>query len=353
MSVTVSLMDEAPASDWDSFVRSHPQGTFFHLSGWKRIIEQVYGHPCPYLEARRGGALVGVLPLVGVASRLFGRSLVSTGFCVRGGSLALDEAALQALDSEAERLLEKGAYRCLEYRAPAEADASWRADWAAKQDLYFNFARTLEGDESARLKQIPRKQRAVVRKALANETLSWVIDPDTERFYKLYARRQRDLGTPVPPIRFFAALKILFGADCEVLTVEAAGEPVASVLSFYHGSAVLPYYTGGTASARALGANDLMYWGVMERAADRATQTEAPAVFDFGRSKAQTGPFAFKKNWGFEAEPLTHLFRLKPGEEIPEVNPLNPKYQLFIKAWKRLPLPVANTVGPFLVRSLP
>ncbi|MBM3523413.1 MAG: GNAT family N-acetyltransferase, partial [Alphaproteobacteria bacterium] len=109
---------------------------------------------------------------------------------------------------------------------------------------------------------------------------------------------------------------------------------------------VLPYFAGGTAAARG-GAYDLMYYTIMNRAAARGCR-----IFDFGRSKAGTGPFSFKKNWGFEPEFLSYEYDLAPGRSIPENNPLNPKYRMFIAAWKRLPLPIANFVGPMLSRGL-
>jgi hypothetical protein len=94
-------------------------------------------------------------------------------------------------------------------------------------------------------------------------------------------------------------------------------------------------------------ANDFMYWEVMRRAAARGCR-----LFDFGRSKAGTGAFAFKKNWGFDPAPLHYRYRLAPGASIPDHNPLNPKYRLFIAAWKRLPVPVANLLGPHIVRGV-
>jgi lipid II:glycine glycyltransferase (peptidoglycan interpeptide bridge formation enzyme) len=110
---------------------------------------------------------------------------------------------------------------------------------------------------------------------------------------------------------------------------------------------VLPYYGGGTSGARRNGANDFLYWEVMRRAAARGYRR-----FDFGRSKAGTGAFAFKKNWGFEPEWLEYEYHFLPGETMPDKNPLNPKYRLFIETWKKLPLPVANFMGPWLIRGL-
>lgn len=76
-------------------------------------------------------------------------------------------------------------------------------------------------------------------------------------------------------------------------------------------------------------------------------------IFDFGRSKQETGPFHFKRHWGFEPQALPYQYFLPKGGEIPNVNPSNPKFQPFIALWKRLPLSIANRLGPFLIKYLP
>jgi FemAB-related protein (PEP-CTERM system-associated) len=149
------------------------------------------------------------------------------------------------------------------------------------------------------------------------------------------------------PRKYFSALRHIFGQDCDIIIVLDKGEPVSAVMNFYFKGTVMPYYGGGTRAARHSGANDFLYWEVMRRAAQRGCRT-----FDFGRSKAHTGAFAFKKNWGFEPQWLEYEYWLKPGTLIPIKNPSNPKYSLLIEAWKRLPLPVANALGPLLIRGL-
>ena len=157
----------------------------------------------------------------------------------------------------------------------------------------------------------------------------------------------RNLGTPVFSRRYFRILAERFRDSCETLTIVDGERPVASVLSFFFRDEVLPYYGGGTAEARQRAANDFMYWEVMRRATLRGAR-----LFDFGRSKVGTGSFDFKKFWGFTPEPLHYQYGLRPGCAIPDHNPLNPKYRLLIAAWKRLPLPVANLLGPPIVRGI-
>ena len=172
------------------------------------------------------------------------------------------------------------------------------------------------------------------------------MDEHIEDFYPLFAVSVRNLGTPVFPKRYFRNLRQAFGRDCEILTVRSHGKPISSVLSFYFRDRVMPYYTGSLPEARALGTNDLMYWQVLRRAVDRGYR-----IFDFGRSKVGTGPYDFKRNWGFEPQPVTHQFYLREGCELPRVNPTNPKYRALISLWQRLPLSVANAIGPYLIRG--
>jgi FemAB-related protein (PEP-CTERM system-associated) len=165
--------------------------------------------------------------------------------------------------------------------------------------------------------------------------------------FRVYSESVRNLGTPVFPRTYFEALRSVFAEHCDIVVIVDAGLPVSAVLNFYFKDTVLPYYGGGTAAARHNGANDLLYWEVMRRAAARGYRR-----FDFGRSKAHTGAFAFKKNWGFEPQWLQYEYLLGDGVLIPENNPTNPKYALLVSTWKRLPLWITNFWGPYIIRNL-
>jgi len=332
---------------WDSFVHAHPDGTFFHLSAWRDVIASAFGHHPFYVAAEQDGAIVGVLPLVQVKTRLFGHTLISNPFCVYGGPLAVTAEASRALADHAAGLRESlGAAACeFRFLSPPQEDYLDSA-WAPRDALYVTFRRALAADDAAILKSIPRKQRAVVRKGI-ERGLTATAGKDVDGLHAIYAESVRNLGTPVFARRYFRVLAAAFGEAMDVVTVCDGATPVAAVMNFYWRDEVIPYYGGGTERARACGGNDFMYWEVMRRAAARGCRS-----FDFGRSKQGTGAFAFKKNWGFVPEPLHYRVLVAPGQALPEVNPTNPKYRLMIAAWKRLPLPVANLIGPILVRGV-
>jgi FemAB-related protein (PEP-CTERM system-associated) len=327
---------------WDGFVRAQPLATFFHLSGWKEVIEQSLGHKCHYLFARRASEIVGILPLTHVRGRIFGNSLISNGFCVYGGPIATSDAAMHALNTAAMDLARELGVERIEYRLRQPRMSDWHCD----RETYVTFRKPLVSDPEQQMLLIPRKQRAMVRKGM-KEQLKGAVDQDVQRFYALYAESVRNLGTPVLARRYFDCLKSVFAKDAEIVTILSDGQAVASVLSFFFRDEVLPYYGGGGNAARACAANDFMYWEVMRRACEGGIR-----LFDFGRSKVGTGSFAFKRHWGFEPEPLYHEHFLQHLREVPKISPLNPKYAPMIAVWKRLPLSIANVLGPIIAREL-
>jgi FemAB-related protein (PEP-CTERM system-associated) len=337
----IGLMGAADAERWDRFVLACPQATFFHRAGWKNVIEQAFGHSVWFLYAESEGALRAILPLAQIRSPLFGNSLASLPFCVYGGIAAQDDEAGAALDEAAQRLAARLGVDHLEYRHLAPRHPDW-----PRSELYHTFRKRLLPEPEANLLAIPRKQRAMVRKGAAAGLRSR-FDDDTERFYGLYAASVHRLGTPVFSRRYLRLLRQEFGADCEVLCIEHGARAVSGVLSFRFRDEILPYYGGGGPDARALAANDYMYWEVMRRACERGS-----AWFDFGRSKAGTGAYDFKKNWGFAPQVLHYEYQLHRARRPPANHPLNPRYRWLIRAWQRLPLRVANALGPHIVRQL-
>jgi FemAB-related protein (PEP-CTERM system-associated) len=346
---TVRTLTAADAPRWDAFVRATPAATFFHLSAWQRIISEVFRHHTHYLYAEHGGEIIAVLPLAEINSLLFGHALTSLPFCVYGGIAAADnidaatrDGAIAALETEADALARRLGVQHLEYRNLTPRHPDW-----PQQNLYVTFRKTLQPDDEANLLAIPRKQRAMVRKSIKNGLIAH-LDNHLDRFFTAYASNVLRHGTPALPRHYFERLRTEFGDDCEILTVtDANGQPLSSVLSFYFRNEILPYYAGDHPRARALAANDFKYWELMRRAVARGC-----TLFDYGRSKTGTGPWHFKKNWGFEPQPLAYEYRLYRRDSIPQNNPMNPKYRLFIAAWKHLPVKLANTLGPYIVRNL-
>ena len=341
---TLRLLEPKDYARWDAFVDLCPNATFFHKAGWQRVVEQSFGHRTWFYYVEQGGEITGVLPLGEIKSRLFGHFLGALPFCVYGGVASTTEAARLMLEQAAEKLAHELGAGHLEYRAIERAhpnDPSYHV-----KDLYYTFRKEISADHEANLNAIPRKQRAMVRKGM-KLGLRGVVDTNVDRMFTAYATSVLRLGTPVFPKKYFALLKEVFGEQCEIRVILQGDTLVAAVLSFYFRDEVIPYYGGGMDIARQVAGNDYMYWNLMEHAASQGYR-----MFDFGRSKKGTGAFDFKKNWGFTPTPLPYEYKLIKAAELPDNNPLNPKYQLFIKTWKRLPFALANFLGPFIVKDL-
>jgi FemAB-related protein (PEP-CTERM system-associated) len=328
MALVCRPLEAAHVAAWDRFVDAMPNGTFFHRAAWADVLSRAFRHAPHYVFAERDGAITGVLPLMHVKTALFGNTLISSPFCVYGGPLASDRESFALLDRHAAEVMARSGATATEYRFREAPPDGWlEGEWQARDDLYVTFRRPITADDEANMKAIPRKQRAMVRKAI-ERGLTSTADQNVDRLHAIYAESVHNLGTPVFSRSYFRLLAEVFGRVMDVVTVSDAGRPVAAVLNFYDRGEVIPYYGGGTGAARGC------------------------TLFDFGRSKVGTGAFSFKKNWGFTPQPLLHRFRLRQGAAMPDHNPLNPKYRLFIAGWKRLPLPIANRLGPFIVRGV-
>jgi FemAB-related protein (PEP-CTERM system-associated) len=318
------------------FVLSRREAEPFHLPEWSEAIERGCGQRAHiFIAEDPGGDICGLLPLSEIRSPLFGSAMVSAGFGVGGG----------VLGDGAEPLGEAAWSRaCLRGCASVELRGGVIPQgWQRREGSYAGFARALPRDEGdAILASIPRKQRAEVRRALGFG-LDVSIGRDLDAHYRVYSESVRNLGTPVFPRALFDAVLAVFGDDADILTVSRGGVALASVLTLYFKGCAYPYWGGGTAEARGARANELMYYELMRHAARRGCTR-----FDFGRSKLGTGAFAFKKNWGFEPVPLVYAVR----GDARETNPLSPKYRFKIAAWKKLPLWLANRLGPPIARGL-
>lgn len=330
----------------DAFVMAHPDGTAFHRPAWLLGVEKGTGNRAHMLAAvAPSGRIGGLLPLHHVKSRLFGQALVSSGFAVDGGILAEDASAIAALAQAGEAFARDRNIPSAEIRGgPAPGH-----NWTLHEGRHVGFSRPLAGDDEAELLAVPRKHRAELRKALANPALTVEHGRDArllKEHYRVYSESVRNLGTPVFPADLFREVLAQFGQDADISVVREGERPVSAVLTLYHKGRVMPYWGGGIADARRLRSNELMYYSLMSHGRAMGMTT-----FDFGRSKAGSGQAAWKKSFGFDPVPLSYHGWSADGTQR-DVDPTSARYQRRIDLWKRLPLTVANLIGPSIARGL-
>lgn len=343
---TLDLSDLRARDEADAFVMLNDAGMVFHRTAWSAAVEKGTGNRSHYLVTRDvAGRLTGLLPLSEIKSSLFGKALVSAGFGIGGGVLANDPKSREALIETAVALAKSLSCPTLELRG----GSAMGEGFTQKSDVYLNFEREIAGDREQLLLLVPRKQRAEIRKSFERdlEVRIGTSEQDRADHFAVYAESVRNLGTPVFPRALFDAMLDEFGKDADILTVSKNGRALASVLSFYHKGVVMPYWGGGIRDARIERANDHLYFALMEHAVKRGCNR-----FDFGRSKVGTGPASFKKNWGFEGQPLSYAVWIADGSAPRDINPLSPKYRMQVAIWQKLPLAIANRVGPLIARGL-
>jgi len=341
----VSAIDAADEAAWDRFVTNASGAELYHDRRWRDVVQGVFGHDCYYLAAKdERGRVRGVLPLVHLRSYLFGNFLVSVPYFNYGGVLADSEQARSALVDEAAKLARKLGSRHIELRhrddqqldLPARDDkVTMMLEVPATEDELW---KALGGKLRAQIRR-PQKEGATVRVGGAE------LVPD---FYTVFARNMRDLGTPVYPRRFFERILATFASQAKVYVVDLGGKPVAAGIVLSHRDTVELPWASSLREANKVGVNMLLYWWIL-----RDCAIGGFGRFDFGRSTKDSGTYKFKEQWGARPQQLRWHYWLAAGGELPRLNPSNSKYRLAIDGWKRLPLPMANFLGPMIVKSLP
>lgn len=331
--------------DWDAYVNAHPAATNYHLFGWRTVIEKSFQHSTHYLIARDDtAAIVGILPLVHMRSALFGNFLISVPFVNYGGLLVSTPAAIPALLAEAEKILGETGASHLELR-----HLNWQHPGLATKSHKVTMLLTLSASVDSQWQSFNPKLRNQIRKA--EKSGLGVVDGGIELlddFYKVFCRNMRDLGTPVYGKNFFAAILTEFPTTTRIFTVKLDQQVIAAGLASWSKGVYEIPWASSIRDYKSLCPNNMLYWQAIS-----AAITKGFSTFDFGRSTPNEGTYNFKKQWGAQPVQLSWQYLLPAGQKLPELNPKNPKFALFIKIWQRLPLWLTTRLGPSIVRSIP
>ena len=336
---TISQNEEA---DWDDYILKSPQGSIYHLSNWKHLIKNVFGHETYLLTIKNNDNITAALPLVRLKSALFGDSLVSMPYFNYGGVIAdSPEAETQLLDQAVQLAKELGVSH-IEYR-----DTQPREGMPVKADK-ITMTLPLAPSHDEQWATFSSKLRAQIRRPMKEgvEIQSGSLD-QLDDFYTVFSRNMRDLGTPVYPKQFFKEILDRFSKNCHIIVVRHQNQPIAAgFLIGYKNQLEIPWASSLREFNR-ISPNMALYWESLKYAIDQGYTS-----FDFGRCSRGSGTYKFKKQWGAQEKPFYWHYWLKDGGPLPEINPKNPKYQFAIRAWQKLPLPIANWLGPKIVKNI-
>jgi FemAB-related protein (PEP-CTERM system-associated) len=338
------VVADASEASWNAFVERHPDATGYHLWGWRRVFERAFGHECVYLSTPDEDRVVGILPLVIFESLVFGRFAVSLPFLNYGGVVADSEDSAERLLEIAQGVVQDRRLAHLELRHLHPKFPHL----PAKQHKVAMLL-PLPGDAEALWTALDRKVRNQVRKAEKSGLTA--VHGGREllpEFYAVFSRNMRDLGTPVYSKRFFEAIFEEFPDRAEAFVVRTGNTPIAASITFRWRDVTEVPWASALREHRATCPNMLLYWTMLRRAIEVGSTT-----FDFGRSTPNENTWHFKTQWGAAGTPFNWEYWLPSGGPLPDQSPHNPKFEMAIEAWKRLPLWLANSLGPHIVRSIP
>ena len=331
--------------NWDQFVRSTDGSTGYHRFGWKDVITKSFQHECYYLAAiASNGEWQGILPLVHMRSRLFGNFLVSVPFVNYGGLVCNNQTAEALLIEAAEHIRQSSGAQYVELRHVAK-----KLDALPTKKNKVTMILKLCDSSATQWEIFDPKLRNQIRKAQKSGLEFRIGGAELlADFYSVFARNMRDLGTPVYAQTFFSNVLQTFEATSSIAAVYYRGSVVAAGVVFWFRDRIEVPWASSIRDHRSVCPNHMLYWGLIQFAVERGFKE-----FDFGRSTPNEGTYNFKKQWGALPIHLNWQYLLDGDESLPELNPTNPKFRLAIRVWRRLPIALANILGPAVVRNIP
>jgi FemAB-related protein (PEP-CTERM system-associated) len=344
-SYSIVSANDGLAAAWDAFLASRPEASFYHLHAWKRLNEAEFGHRCEYLAALGDdGSVAGVLPLVFVETRVFGRILCSVPFMNYGGPVAASPGIAQQLIAHAAELAGKLGADYLELRCAQPLETQMPVSLRK-----ISMTVKLDANPDVLWDAFGTKHRKNVKRAQKNDLAVQVGGIELLKdFYDVIELSWRSLGTPLYRRSYFQRVLETFPENTFVYICRHKDRPAAVALVGHFNGTVEGMWAGMHPELRQLQPNYVLYWEML-----RHTCQQGFANFHLGRSTANSGAEEFKSKWNADTHQLYWYFHRPRGGDMPQFNVDNPKYRMAIAAWRKLPLWATRAVGPRLARGIP
>ena len=343
MRIEVAELRADEEGEWDAYVLKHPNSTFFHQIGWRNVVQETYKHKPIYLVAKEDGNIKGILPLFFMKSVVFGTKLVSVPFAPYGGVCADDKMAEKMLIEEAKRITDEYDVDYLELRQFNKKDAEF-----VTNDAYVTLILKLNRNYEVIWNTFRKSMRRYIRKAVENDLKVTINSKNLKDFYNIYTNAMRNLGTPAHSAAFFRNILIEFSENSNIATIEYKDRVISTIFLLYFKDIVIYGWGASLREYLELSPNYLLFWEIIKYSCERGFN-----FFDFGRSLPDTGVFLFKRGWGAVPKQLYYQYYLNNISKMPDTGQLNPNRQRVAKVWRRLPLRIANVLGPRIRQNFP
>lgn len=340
----VELCSNEDAEAWDTFVKAHPDSSFYQLFGWKNINQEHFGHESYYIKTIDDNNITGVLPVIYIKSKIFGRIFCSMPFVNFGGICSSSKISRQSLLDECIKLTKQNNARYLEIRSTSRIDSNMPIS-TDKVSMTIN----LQPESSVIWDAFSSKHRTNIRRAYKNGlSVKCGGREMVDIFYSILSRSWKALGTPIYSKSYFHRIFDEFDRELKIFVCYHHDQPIAVAFNGHFRDTVEGMWAGVLPEARKLQSSYVLYWEMIKNACDSGYKE-----FHLGRSSVESGGEQFKKKWNAELKQLYWNYYLHDQKELPQLNVKNPKFDLAIKLWRKLPLMLTTTIGPLIAKNIP
>ena len=406
---TITELTAASCSAWDAYVQHSASGLPQHLSGWREVLYKTSGYETHYLLAQEEGHIVGVLPLFLVRSRLVGNTAMTMpgGLCADNQEVAAEliaharEVAQQAKTrrlvlQDTRQLWNVPAAKSSQGGTSPKGEGGWPGGLQTTTSHVYWLVDVRMGSE-ALWQQLAGNVRRQVRLARRNQ-LTVTIDRTGRAlgaFYDVFSRFTHQMGTPVFGRNFLEHIIETFPNSFNIAVVytgtsplerprwnvpagtspKGEGErgkgkeqhPIGAYFQLQLGKTMYGIWGATLREYLDLRPVYLAYWELLCDAIANGCH-----FLDMGRSPLNSNASQYKGQWGGVSRPVyqqvvnlgqacrngdTLAYWNAPAGgrvQIPQGDvPAEGKFQLMMRLWPKLPLPVAQYLGPKLRRHVP
>lgn len=341
----IKNIDISLAQEWDDYLLKNANASFYQLFGWNQINSNHFSHRVFNLAAFENNTIRGVFPLVLINSSLFGKILCSMPFVNFGGPCAdSTQIETQLLDA-AIKIAKESAVDYLEMRLTHIIDENLPSN-----QHKISMTLDLASDPEEVWNRFNTKHRTNIRRVYKNNVSVRSGQKELlDDFYYILSNSWRALGTPIYRKKYFSDILDTFPNQSKIfISYLNESTPIAGAFNGYFNGTVEGMWAGGISQYRRLQPNYVLYWEMIKDACESGFK-----LYHLGRSSVNSTGEQFKKKWKADSKQLYWQYYLHKKTEIPQLNVNNPKFELAIKAWQKLPLNLTTIIGPFLAKNIP
>ena len=349
INMNVRLANNEDEKKWDAFVQEHPGSSPYHLFAWKKAVETAYGHKTYYLMAEENGQISGVLPLVYFKMPVLSGYFVSTPFCDFGDAVAVDDDTKVQLIMEATSIAKGEKVKYVELRGDIKQLFSQNVNLKVNT-ISHKVRMLLELPDSSEILwgSFKSKLRSQIRKAEKNNLVfKWGNIKGLDDFFKVFSRNMLDLGSPVHSRKWFHSILNYYGENARMGLMYHNEKPVGAGIILSNGTSISIPWASTLREYNKFSPNMMLYWNFLKYASDHGYKQ-----FDFGRSTPDEGTYKFKAQWGAKPKPLHWHYIMINNSEFRNDDSISSHRDAIVKLWQKLPLGVANLIGPAIRKHI-